>query len=179
MLYRTNECERIRIIFLSFRTQLQVSAPQMILLFEQFVLSSKRPDYIRRNSMREAGLWRKSLGEDLSALKDAYGAASMPASAILDTELVLTTMKNYFPGQDPHLAWTVFNGHPFPALEMLSDEAKRALLLTRLHLPWLMGRGAWLDHLERYKSLSSPYPLYRLDDWNIIDQANAVFPERR
>jgi pPIWI RE three-gene island domain Z len=129
--------------------------------------------------MREAGLWRKSLLEDLSALKDAYGAASMPASAILDTELVLTAMKNYFPGQDPHLAWTVLNGHPFPALERLSDEAKRALLLTRLHLPWLMGRGAWLDHLERYKSLSSPYPLYRLDSWDIVDQANAVLPERR
>lgn len=129
--------------------------------------------------MRNAGSWRRSLVEDLTALKDAYGPISMTASAILDTELVLTVMKEYFPGQDPQLAWAVLNGYSFPALETLSDDARRALVLTRLHLPWLVGRGAWLDHLELYRDLPSPYPLYRLDGCNIIEKANAVLPERR
>jgi hypothetical protein len=142
-------------------------------------LSLRRHENTRSNLMREAGSWKKSLIEDLSALKDAYGPISMAAPAILDTELVLTVMKDYFPGQDPYLAWTVFNGYSFPALETLSDDARKAIVLTRLHLPWLVGRGAWLDHLEQYQHIPPPYPLYCLDGYSIIDQANAVLPERR
>ncbi len=103
----------------------------------------------------------------------------MTALAILDAELVLTVMKDHFPGQDPQLAWAVLNGYAFPALETLPDDARRALVLTRLHLPWLVGRGTWLDLLEQYRNLPSPYPLYRLDGCNIIEQVNAVLPERR
>jgi hypothetical protein len=129
--------------------------------------------------MREAGSWRKSLVEDLSALKEAYGLPSMTPSAILDTELVLTIMKDYFPEQDPQLAWTVLNGYPFPAFDALPSVGRKALVLARLHLPWLVGRGAWLEHLEQYRNLPSPYPLYRLDGGSILDQENAVLPERR
>ena len=129
--------------------------------------------------MRNAGSWRRSLVEDLTALKEAYGPISMTPSALLDTELVLTVMRDHFPGQDPQLAWAVLNGYSFPALERLSDDARRSLILARLHLPWLIGRGAWLDHLESYRNLPSPYPLYSLDGCNITEKANTVLLERR
>jgi len=77
--------------------------------------------------MREVGTWRKPYVEELNAQEEEYGALSMPPTTLLDTELVLTVMKEYFPGQDPELAWAVLNGYTFPAMETLSEDAKKAI----------------------------------------------------
>src|SRR6266705_1439517 len=98
--------------------------------------------------MREMGKWCRELAKDFTALKKAYGPLSMSATEILDTELILTVMKQNFPGQNPERAWTVFNGHYYPALAALSQEQKRAVILARLHLPWLIGRRSWEDLLK-------------------------------
>ncbi len=128
--------------------------------------------------MRKTGAWREALVKDLNAMKNIYGSFPMTAGELLDTELILTMMKDVFPGQDPALAWAVLGGHPFPALDLLAPSALRALLLTRLHLFKLVSRTMWGEYLEQYRALSSPYPLYRIDGKVIIEREDAVLPER-
>jgi hypothetical protein len=128
--------------------------------------------------MRNTGGWRGDVVTDLTTLKKVYGSLPLSGSELLDTELILTVMKQVFPEQNPELAWAVLNGHYLPALERLSEQHKKAVALTRLHLPSLIGRKAWEDTLKRYRTLSSPYPLYRLEESKILDQANAILPER-
>jgi hypothetical protein len=103
----------------------------------------------------------------------------MSAGELMDIELVLTVMKQVFPGQSPELAWAVFNGQSLPALEQLPDQQKRALTLTRLHLPSLIARRSWEDAIALYKTVMSPYPLYRLDGNRILDQTNAILIQER
>ena len=128
--------------------------------------------------MRKTGAWREALVKDLTAMKTIYGSFPMTAGELLDTELILTMMKEVFPGQDPALAWAVLGGHPLPALDLLSPSAARALLLTRLHLFKLVSRTMWGEYLEQYRSLPSPYPLYRIDGKAIVEREDAVLPER-
>lgn len=129
--------------------------------------------------MRNTATWRADLAKELSAFKNVYGPLPMSATEILDTELILTVMKQAFPEQNPELAWAVLNGHHLPALEGLSEPLQKAITLTRLHLPWLIGRRSWEDSVRLYRTLSSPYPLYRLEGWKIIEQTNTILPERR
>ncbi len=128
--------------------------------------------------MRSTGTWREEIAKDLSALRTVYGPLPMAVGELLDTELILTVMKQVFPEQSPQLAWAVLNGQYLPALEQLNEHQKKAIALTRLHLPSLIGRKAWEDALKRYQTLSSPYPLYRLEECRIIEQVNAILPER-
>jgi pPIWI RE three-gene island domain Z len=128
--------------------------------------------------MRKTGAWREALVKDLNAMKNIYGSFPMTAGELLDTELILTMMKDVFPGQDPALAWAVLGGYPLPPLDLLTRSAARALLLTRLHLFKLVSRTMWGDYLEQYRVLSSPYPLYRIDGTTIVGREEAVLPER-
>lgn len=128
--------------------------------------------------MRSTATWRKEIAQDLAALRTMYGPLPMGVGELLDTELVLTVMKQVFPGQSPQLAWAVLNGQYLPALEQLSEPHKKALVLTRLHLPSLLSRKSWEDALRRYQTLPSPYPLYHVEESCVIEQANAILPER-
>lgn len=129
--------------------------------------------------MREVGTWRKPYVEELNAQEEEYGVLSMPPTTLLDTELVLTVMKEYFPGQDPELAWAVLNGYKFPAMEILSEDAKKAICLARLHLPWIMSRGIWRRHLRDYRAVSPPYPLYLVHGSSVTDQSNVILSRRK
>ncbi len=128
--------------------------------------------------MRKTGAWREALVKDLNAMKNIYGSFPMTAGELLDTELILTMMKDVFQGQDVSLAWAVRGGHQLPALDLLSPSASRALLLTRLHLFKLMSRTMWGEYLDQYQALPSPYPLYRINGKEIFEREDAVLQER-
>jgi hypothetical protein len=129
--------------------------------------------------MRKVGIWRKELEKDFSAFKQSYGPLLIAVSELLDIELILTTMKVSFPGQNPFLAWAVLNGQQLPALETLSAQQKKAIAVTRLHLPASVGRRYWERILKVYVKLPSHYPLYQIDEGTIIERPNAILQIER
>jgi hypothetical protein len=129
--------------------------------------------------MREKGTWRKELARDLLALQDMYGPLPLFTTELLDIELILTIMQQSFVGEDPYLAWTILNGQPYPALNQLSEQQRKALVIARLHLQQPVGRHTWEEWLKIYTTLPSPYPLYCIDKNLIYNRDNAILPERR
>jgi hypothetical protein len=130
--------------------------------------------------MRKVGAWRTTLQNSLNTQTQGYGTFSMQVPELLDIELVLTTMRNVFPGQNPARAWAVLNGQQLPHLKELSPEQQKAIVLTRLHLPNPLGRRAWERKLHVYTSLPSHYALYSIENEEILEHENALlFQERK
>lgn len=129
--------------------------------------------------MRKGHSWRANLTKDLEAQAADYGSLPMPASQILDVELVLTLLHDHLPGEDPRRAWTILNGHPFPARTRLPLIARRAIALVRLRLPRLLSRSSWERRLRQYTELRHPLPCYRLNNTSIVVENTSLLPERR
>ena len=93
--------------------------------------------------MRDTMTWRSTLTKEFEAARTAYGRIPMPAADLLETELILTLLAEYLPGEDPEQAWAIMNGYPFPARVALSDAARKAITRARLHLRAPLGRSTW------------------------------------
>lgn len=128
--------------------------------------------------MRETHIWRASLGEDLRAYYDVYGRLDIAPTQFLDTELVLTLMRDHLPDQPVDFAWAVLNGYPFPAIHSLPEESQRAIAIARMLLPEPLGRGAWGRWLADYQRVPQPYPLYRIDGTAITLTETALLSHR-
>ncbi|HMA33495.1 MAG TPA: hypothetical protein VKY74_03360, partial [Chloroflexia bacterium] len=131
--------------------------------------------------MRDTSSWRQPWANQLQALAQAgqYEPLGMPASRLLDAELVLTCLAEHLPGVDPGQAWAAFNGHAFPALERLSPQARRAIANVRLRLNTpSLGRGAWGQLLAQYRALPDPWPLYRVAGSTLSRAVNTVLSGR-
>jgi hypothetical protein len=122
--------------------------------------------------------WRKGLVEELQSYAEVYGRPAMSLPGLLDVELVLTLLHDYLPDIAPADAWVALNGHPFPALTQLPIETRRAIAITRLRVPGLLGRTSWERALIEYNALPSPYPLYELVDAGIILLSTSLLPDR-
>lgn len=129
--------------------------------------------------MRDTTQWRSTLMREFNAVRSAYGPCPMALADLLETELILTLFVDYLPSELPHLAWTVLNGHPFPARERLSDAAKHAIACVRQHLRAPLGRDLWERWLAEYTTLTEPYPIYRIRDGHILQVATTLAPERQ
>ncbi|HEX6293053.1 MAG TPA: hypothetical protein VFZ66_27975 [Herpetosiphonaceae bacterium] len=128
--------------------------------------------------MRETMRWRDGLMREFEAARVAYGRPSMAPADLLETELILTLLADYLPGEAPDLAWTVLNGHPFPARERLSEAARRAIACVRQHLRAPLGRGTWERWLSEYSTLAEPYPIYRIRNGQIVPVPSTLAPDR-
>jgi len=128
--------------------------------------------------MRDTKTWRTDFARELANMESVYGPLKMSFAQFLDTELILTLMNDHLPGQNPELAWAILGGHPFPALEQLSEASQRALALVRLRLPDVPGRSAWERNLSQYRRVPAPYPLYTFDGTTLTSTDTSVLPER-
>jgi hypothetical protein len=122
--------------------------------------------------------WDRTLTNDILAHKVTYGDLPLRPERLLDIELVLTLMKEYFAGQDPALAWTILGGHPLPALAALPKEGRCAVAVVRHRLPWLLGRGSWERDLARYWAVPAHYRLYCCEEGRIGLHGTPVRPDR-
>lgn len=129
--------------------------------------------------MRDTMTWRSTLTKEFEAARTAYGRIPMPAADLLETELILTLLAEYLPGEDPEQAWAIMNGYPFPARVALSDAARKAITRARLHLRAPLGRSTWTRWLAQYRQLPAPYPIYSLHNGAIVTQLTTLAPERQ
>jgi tRNA uridine 5-carbamoylmethylation protein Kti12 len=128
--------------------------------------------------VRDTNAWHGNLSKDIRAYYDVYGKLDVTPNQILDTELVLTLMREHFPEQQPDLAWAVLNGHAFPKLLSLPEASLRAIAITRMVLPEPLGRTSWNRWLADYERLPQPYPLYRIDGTSIVLTETALLAHR-
>lgn len=133
--------------------------------------------------MRDAQKWRIKLEGEIKTLQKSYGAlpATLSPGRLLDIELVLTLFAEYLPNEDPALAWAILSGYDFPKFKELDERTQKAIILTRLRLPDLLGRSKWERDFEIYKTLgeaSSLFPLYLIEDSKIIYRPTPIAPNR-
>lgn len=128
--------------------------------------------------MHDYTSWRSSLTDQLADVSSLYGPLPIPASQLLDTELILTLLSEYLPGMDPTSAWSVLNGQPLPALQALPVASLRAVAVARFRLASSVGQSEWRQQIEQYQSLRPPYPLYKVDGLEIAAQSTPILPER-
>ncbi|GAB4192889.1 MAG: hypothetical protein OHK0022_07350 [Roseiflexaceae bacterium] len=130
--------------------------------------------------MRETTAWRKNLAAQLKAAAETYpDLKHVDMGRVLDTELVLTLFTEHLPDEDPQMAWAILGGQPFPARASLSDAALRAIAIVRQRLARSLSRDAWTNDLLRtYRTLPSPFPLYRIERGKVIATRTVLVPER-
>jgi hypothetical protein len=128
--------------------------------------------------MRDTSVWRTALVQAFDAARHLYGQISMPLADLLETELILTLFAHYLPNEKPSHAWAVLNGIPFPALTSLPASTQQAISCIRLHLRTPITRHMWSAWLKEYNNLPAPYPIYKIQNDQVIQQTTTIATNR-